>query len=101
MTALGLVSLVVLAAFPSVLGAANTAGRTPFEDSIMEVPVGAPTSQPHRVRDKLTATELAATLDFVVSLRMRNFDELEARIHSGQTISQPPEMGGEVSADSL
>jgi hypothetical protein len=64
--------------------------RTParFEDSIQSVPVAATASQPHRVRDKLTAAELAENLDFVVSLRMRNIAELEARIQSGQLVPQ-------------
>jgi len=70
---------------PADSGAA-TAARVIFEDSIMAVPVDAPASKPHRVRAGLTDAELDASLDFVVSLRMRNFDELETRIQSGAVI---------------
>ena len=71
--------------------AANTedaGARVRFDGSIKEVPDTATGSRPRRVRQRLTAAELAENLNIVVSLRMRNFDELERRIHSGQAISQ-------------
>ena len=73
------------------VGASDAGGgaRIRLEDSIKGVPIGAPASQPHRVREELTASELAESLNIVVSLRMREFDRLEARIHSGQTVPKP------------
>ncbi len=62
--------------------------RVSLNDSIVAVPADAPVSRPHVVRVALTGGEMAAPLDFVASLRMRNFDELEGRIHAGQTVSQ-------------
>jgi kumamolisin len=43
------------------------------------------------VRTALTPEEAQSSMDFSVSLRMRNFDELEARIQSGEKIA-PAEM---------
>jgi kumamolisin len=45
----------------------------------------------HRVRDVLTPAEETETMNIVVSLRMRNLSELEARLHAGRIIS-PDEM---------
>ena len=59
-----------------------------FADSIVAVPISAPGSRPHLGRENLTAAELAEQLDFSVSLQMRDFDGLEARIASGQKIAQ-------------
>jgi kumamolisin len=84
-------ALALLAISPRCLEAsiaATPAGSVRFEESIKEVPIGAPASQPHRIREQLTASELSESLAFVVSLRMRNFDDLEARIYSGQPVSQ-------------
>jgi kumamolisin len=60
--------------------------RIHLNDSIVGVPVAGAATQAHVVRTALTAEELAAPVDFVVSLRMRNFPELEARIQRGETI---------------
>ena len=79
-----------LVATPRGSGAsgATTGHRVRVEGSIKEVPIDAPLSQPHRVRERLAASERAESLNFAVSLRMRNLDELEARIQSGQTVPQ-------------
>ena len=58
----------------------------PFKNSIREVPEGAPASRPHTVRDSLKTDELARTMAFSVSLRMRDFQGLEARIQAGQKV---------------
>jgi hypothetical protein len=60
-----------------------------LKESIVEVPVGAPASRPHRVREQLRADETAQYVNFVVGLRMRNLGELEARIHAGRTVPRP------------
>jgi hypothetical protein len=85
--ALALAALLLPLSEPSLSAAA--AGRVRFADSIKEVPVGAPSTGPHRVRDQLRPDELGQRMGFVVSLRMRNFAELEARVQSGQRVSQP------------
>src|SRR5450631_3584847 len=61
-------------------------GRIPFADSIKEVPVGAPASRPHRVREKLRSDEAAQSMGIVVSLRMRDLAGLQARLQSGETV---------------
>src|ERR1017187_4483279 len=70
------------------LGASDvtTGDRVSFKESIKEVPAGVRAARPYRIRENLTAGELAESLDFVVSLRMRNYDELEMRIHSRQFV---------------
>ena len=72
-------------------GAGGTGPRVRFETSITEVPLVAPSTQPQRVREKLTPAEQAESLNFVVSLRMRNFSDLEARLQSRQPVP-PAEM---------
>ena len=62
--------------------------RIVLEDSIVPVPGTRPGPHPRVGRTTLTAEEMAAPLDFVVSLRMRDFKGLEARIQSGQTVPQ-------------
>ena len=86
-----LVLVLVFGSIPVRVGASDAGGgaRIRLEDSIKGIPIGAPASQPHRVREELTASELAESLNIVVSLRMRDFDRLEARIHSGQTVPKP------------
>ncbi|MFZ1056647.1 MAG: protease pro-enzyme activation domain-containing protein [Opitutaceae bacterium] len=78
-------ALFVFAALTS--NGAVVGARVRLEDSIKEVPVGAPDSGPHRVRETLTAAESAESLNLVVSLRMRNFGEFESVIQSGRTPS--------------
>ncbi|HEY5078206.1 MAG TPA: protease pro-enzyme activation domain-containing protein, partial [Opitutaceae bacterium] len=70
------------------MGANPPSGRVLFRNSIREVPAGEPDSRPHRVRDQLRSDELARTMGIAVSLRLRNYAELEARIEAGQTIPQ-------------
>lgn len=50
------------------------------------VPLDAPVSEPHRVREILTASESSEALDFVISLRMRDFDGLQALISSARIV---------------
>ena len=64
------------------------AGREMLNDSIKEVPATAASLAPHRVRDQLRSDELSKTMGFVVSLRIRNFAELQARVQNGERISQ-------------
>jgi hypothetical protein len=63
-----------------------------MHDCIREIPSQDPSAAAalgvRIVRNDLTASELAAALPFSVSLRMRNFAELEFRIASGERISQ-------------
>ncbi len=75
-------------AAPRALPATPAAERVLFAGSVREVPLGAPASGPRRVREVLTAAESAEPLEFVVSLRMRNFAELASRIGTGQLISR-------------
>jgi kumamolisin len=81
-------AITVLAASSALTcrGAAGGA-RVLLNDSIKEVPVGAPESGPHRVREALTAAESAEPLNLVVSLRMRNIDRFKAILESGRTLS--------------
>lgn len=65
---------------------ADSGGRVLLEDSIKEVPAGAPATGPNRVREALTAPESAESLNLVVSLRMRNFEEFQALVQAGQTV---------------
>lgn len=80
-------AMLVSLQFPSWASLASDA-RFRLNDSVVAVPADAHASRPHVVRQALTGEELAAPLDFVASLQMRNFEELEGRIHAGQTVSQ-------------
>src|ERR1035438_8892410 len=76
---------------PSILGATGAgtgSGRVRFDDSIQGIPLAAEVSQPHRIREDLTARELAESRDFVIHLRMRGLGELQARIHSGRSAAR-------------
>jgi len=64
-------------------------GRRTFSHSITSIVPGERSVR--SVRNALTRGEIQAPMDFNISLRMRNFDELQARIQSGETIS-PEEM---------
>ena len=59
--------------------------RTLFAASIREIPASA------QARSALTDAESSAPMEFMVSLKMRNYDELQARIIKGEMIS-PQEM---------
>jgi len=79
--ALGVVSAALAAAAPS---------RTLFPDSIRAVPgaaASAPAAATTVTRTVLRPAEASASMDFEVGLRMRNFDELQARIAKGEVIS--------------
>jgi kumamolisin len=69
--------------------AAAAGGRVRFADSIVEVPTAAPASNPRRVRETLTEAELAESVDFIVSLKMRDLDRLEALAQSKRIVSVP------------
>ena len=62
--------------------------RSCLNDSIVSISDNASGPRPHISRIALTAEENAAPLDMVVSLRMRNFAELESRIQAGQLVSK-------------
>lgn len=82
-------ALALLAA-PAGRGAPGAAAdsRARFADSVREIPTEAPSSRPRRVRESLTATERAAGLDLVISLRMRHLDQLRERARSGPPVGQ-------------
>src|SRR5665213_3492082 len=74
---------------PSGRAAALAPLRTAFPDSVKDVPVG-PALQLRAATIKrmgLSADERAASMTFEVALRMRNFDEMQARIARGELIS--------------
>jgi sugar lactone lactonase YvrE len=74
---------------PSARAAALAPGRTAFPDSVKEVSAGP--ANPGRAatiaRTDLSPDEHAASMAFEVALRMRNFDEMQARIARGELIS--------------
>jgi kumamolisin len=63
--------------------------RVVLDGSIVAIPGNATATRAHIVRTQLRADESAVSLDIVVSLRMRAFGELEARIQEGQRIPHP------------
>jgi kumamolisin len=71
-----------------VLSGANATDRAKsrLNDSIVAVPKTAVGTGPRVVRAELTDLERAASINVVVTLRMRSFGELEARIQRGETI---------------
>jgi len=84
----GLAALAFASLSGAPAGAAEaTGGRVRFADSIKEVPIAAPASSPRRVRETLTEAELAESVDFIVSLRMRGVDRLESLIRSREVAS--------------
>jgi len=64
-------------------------GRTPFPDSVKKVATAPAGSErtPRISRSVLRADELSAPMTVEVGLRMRNFDELQARIAGGEQVS--------------
>ena len=74
----------------ALLGAAPSPDRVAFPRSIHSVSsVGALSSrEPFVTRTSLLAEENAATMSFEVALRMRNFDELQARVARGEQIGR-------------
>jgi kumamolisin len=74
--------------FAPVPGRAAPADVVALPDSIREVPANAPLSGPHRVREVLRADELEQPLTVTVSLKLRNGDELAARVQRGEVIAQ-------------
>jgi sugar lactone lactonase YvrE len=72
-------------------GLAASSGRVAFEHSITPIPAattGAVPRQGRLVRTALTAEESAASVHFEVALRMRNLDELQARVTRGDVVSR-------------
>jgi hypothetical protein len=67
--------------------AAMNSGRIRLENSIKEIRADASVPGPRQSRAELTAAESATPLDFVVTLRMRNYDEFQAILQSGRTVS--------------
>jgi kumamolisin len=67
----------------------TAAGRRVFPDSV--VPVGGGAERGTVMRTALTGAEAQAPMDFSVSLQMRNFAELQARLAAGEQIA-PAEM---------
>jgi kumamolisin len=84
---------------PATTGAAvgSPADRKTLADSIKEVPIGPqPTlsnghTAAHITRTALQSNEENAEMEFGVSLKMRNFSELQSRLNRGELIS-PAEM---------
>jgi kumamolisin len=73
---------------PAGHAATIAAGRIPFPDSVKEIQAGAAVAG-HAVISRITLTsdEESASMPFEVALRMRNFDEMQARIARGELIS--------------
>jgi len=98
---LGAAIFLLLLALVPRLGAATNGARAAMPESIREVPAATVTTgfQPNLVgaagpsvtRTNLLRAELDATMPFNVSLKMRNFAELEARVARGEVID-PAEM---------
>ncbi len=90
---LALLTLLVII-FPVRGTAADSVPRVLYPESIRPISPAAsgelggraPRSQPRVVRAALTAAEAATTMDFALSLRMRNFAELQARVARGEII---------------
>jgi hypothetical protein len=81
-----LLSLAILC--PSGRAAVPAMGRTLFPDSVKEVQEGPAVLRGAVVaRTDLSSDERAASMAFEVGLRMRNFDEMQARIARGELIS--------------
>ncbi len=73
---------------PPARSADLSVGRTAFPDSVKEVQEGPAVIRGAVVaRPDLSEDERAASMPFEVGLRMRNFDEMQARIARGELIS--------------
>src|SRR5580658_4627100 len=74
---------------PSGRAAAIASARTAYPASVKEVAAAAVSGQaaPRISRTVLGTDELSATMPFEVGLRMRNFEEMQARIARGELIS--------------
>jgi len=74
---------------PSGRAAAIASARTAYPHSVKEVAAAPVSGQgtPRISRRVLRADELSAPMPFEVGLRMRNFDEMQARIARGELIS--------------
>ena len=84
-----LLTCALVVASPAMPGATPPDGaRARLGGSIVSVSADAPDSAPHVVRAALSPGELAGSMDFVVSLRMRDLAVLQGRIQAGQTIPQ-------------
>jgi kumamolisin len=70
------------------LAAAVAGPRVRFVNSVVEVPASAVPSLPHLSRNVLTTRELEQPIDFVVSLRVRDFAGLEELVQSGKTLAR-------------
>jgi hypothetical protein len=83
-------SLLLAFALCGSTGRADTVapGRTAYPDSIKQVAAPSAAARAPRIsRTVLRSDELSATMPFEVGLRMRNFDEMQARIARGELIS--------------
>jgi kumamolisin len=67
--------------------AAIATPRIQLDGSIASVSADRQASGPHQVRAQLTAAETTETLNFIISLRMRGFDDLQSRIAAHQKMS--------------
>lgn len=84
-------ALIVLASILLLSGnvAAAVAGsRVKLTNSIIEVTASGAPSKPRLIRNVLTTSELEQPIDFVVGLRLRDFADLEALVHSGKTVAR-------------
>ncbi len=82
---LSAVSLLALFALAGIAASSYSEDRTVFGSSVNAISAGAMS------RDAMTAADTAVSMEFMVSLKMRNFDELQARVAKGELIS-PAEM---------
>ena len=86
---IGMLGAAILAGlFANAASGAAPANPVRFAGSIRQVEsvVATGSAHAHVVRTQLAASELAADLRFEVALRMRNFDELQARLAKGETV---------------
>jgi hypothetical protein len=81
--------LAIALSSPTLRAAALAPGRAAFPDSVKEVASAsaAASREPRISRTVLRADELSAVMTVEVGLRMRNFDEMQARIARGELIS--------------
>jgi hypothetical protein len=89
MPRLSLPLLFIALCCPFANAADLVSGRASYPDSVRDVetaPIGS-TRSPRVSRTALRADELSSTMTVEVGLRMRNFDEMQARIARGELIS--------------
>jgi len=84
-----LVALAAVSGWSQTTGSGAASARRMFPDSV--APVGGGGENGAVARTALTPEENQASMDFSISLRMRDFSEFQARLQAGEKIS-PAEM---------